>query len=40
MNTNMNKIDKVILDYFNFINPLPYDEVDINLNSIVPAGII
>ena len=27
---NMNKIEKVILDYFKLVNPLPYDEVKIN----------
>ena len=24
---NKDKIDKLILDYFNLVNPLPYDEV-------------
>lgn len=29
MNTNTDKLEKVILDYFKFVNPLPYDEVKI-----------
>ena len=27
---NINKIDKLILNYFKLVNPLPYDEVKIN----------
>ena len=27
MNTNTDNIEKVILNYFKFVNPLPYDEV-------------
>ena len=27
---NTDKIDKLILNYFKFVNPLPYDEVKIN----------
>ncbi len=37
---NMNKTEKLILDYLKLVNPLPYDEVKINTDSIEPAGII
>jgi hypothetical protein len=40
MNTNTDNIEKLIRNYFKLINPHRYDEVDINLNSIEPAGII
>lgn len=40
MNTNTDKIRKVILDYFDMVNPHHYDEAKINTDSIEPAGII
>jgi hypothetical protein len=34
------KLSKLILEYFKFINQHHYDEVKINTDSIEPAGII
>jgi hypothetical protein len=40
MNTNTDKIRKVILDYFHFINPSNNNEVDIRTDSLKLMGLV